>query len=206
MQIIIIFIYYMGDYQHLAGKYYSKYRTLSSTLQLGGGKKHQQPKKRTAKEKRRRAKEKQARLDSLKPSYQSIIRPSEPGLASQINNVSIQESDLEYKQDNVDCVIPSGARPMWTDYVSAGASEEASPKCPHKEEYPNHRYLHNIDGRYCCTDRPTSPLEACSFLQDQIEPQFDNFDERFVKKHRDASLQWKPYCDYVLSNPDKYTD
>lgn len=118
--------------------------------------------------------------------------------------VTIRNFDIDYKQDSLECVRLSGNKPLWTDYLHAGANDEPSYKCPGTNEFPNHRYLHYTDGRYCCTDIPTSPLEACSFLQDQIEPEFANFPERYVGKQRVICQQWRPYCDDILANPEKY--
>jgi hypothetical protein len=116
--------------------------------------------------------------------------------------VTLKESDVDYKQNTQECVRPIGGKPMWTDYLQAGANDGPSHKCPGTKEYPDHRYLHYLDGRYCCTDVPTNVLEACSFLQDRIEPEFENFSEKYTSKHREISQKWKPYCDYVLANPE----
>ena len=117
--------------------------------------------------------------------------------------VALREADLDYKLDSQECVRPSGDKPLWTDYLQAGADDGPSRKCPGTVEYPEHRYLHYLDGRYCCTDVPTSVLEACSFLQDRIEPEFVNFPDKYVGKYKNIGQQWKPYCDYVLANPKR---
>jgi hypothetical protein len=136
----------------------------------------------------------------------SDTEPDVPKTSSHGRHIQIQDSDIQYKQDNGECVRPSGNRPMWTEYVHSGSLDGPSPKCPGNVTYPDHRYLHYVDGRYCCTDRPTSPLEACSHLQDRIIPEFDNVDpdSREVPRHRAAAQQYQPYCDYVLSHPEEY--
>ena len=69
---------------------------------------------------------------------------------------------------------------------------------------PHHKHLHYVDGRYCCTDQPTSPHEACTHLRDAIEPQFDNFDDRFTDNHRRyAEAHWNQYCDDILEQPNE---